>query len=201
MFLAGQEAGMKTNRRHSVDLSRRSFLIGALGWMALPSGRAVASDDWVIELLLKDRWLNMRRRDTDEEANLCYWRSSIGWNIEGYEMACYLLRDVKYDAMVYMDTTLLDTLCIIQAWLDAYSAPSKIQILSGYRTEEHNSKLEGAAKNSLHMQGKAADIYIDGLPSRVLREMSEMLAVGGVGFYPSKGFVHIDTGRVRSWTG
>ena len=32
-----------------------------------------------------------------------------------------------------------------------------------------------------------------------LRDAALLLRAGGVGFYPREQFVHIDTGRVRSW--
>lgn len=182
-------------------LGRRQLLLAGLGMLALGRAGASVEKDWRVQLLLRDRHLNMRRRDTGEEAKLCYWRAASGWDFDGYDMACYLLRDVRYNAMVRMDSALLDTLCIIQAWLDAYDAPSKIHILSGYRTKAHNDQLEGAAKNSLHTQGMAADIYIPGISATTLGKMGQMLSVGGVGFYPSRGFVHIDVGRIRSWKG
>ncbi|WP_134619843.1 YcbK family protein, partial [Pseudomonas aeruginosa] len=99
------------------------------------------------------------------------------------------------------DPHLLDVLFIMQVWLQAYGQPSDIQILSGYRTPEHNGRLEGAAKNSLHMQGRAADIHIPGMSTQVLANMGKMIAVGGVGLYPSRGFIHVDTGSLRSWVG
>jgi uncharacterized protein YcbK (DUF882 family) len=34
-----------------------------------------------------------------------------------------------------------------------------------------------------------------------LREVGLKLARGGVGYYPRSDFVHLDTGRVRTWGG
>ena len=59
----------------------------------------------------------------------------------------------------------------------------------------------GAAKNSLHMDGRAIDIRIPGYDLRQLQRAALALGKGGVGYYPDSQFVHVDTGRVRQWTG
>jgi uncharacterized protein YcbK (DUF882 family) len=55
------------------------------------------------------------------------------------------------------------------------------------------------ATRSLHMDGKAIDIRLPGVPLGDLRDAALSLRAGGVGFYPRAQFVHVDTGRVRSW--
>ena len=55
------------------------------------------------------------------------------------------------------------------------------------------------AKRSLHMDGKAIDVRLPGVALADLRDAAIALKAGGVGFYPREDFVHIDTGRVRSW--
>jgi hypothetical protein len=57
----------------------------------------------------------------------------------------------------------------------------------------------GVAKFSQHMLGKAVDFYIPGVPLEQLREAGLRAQRGGVGFYPSSNFVHMDTGSVRHW--
>ena len=55
------------------------------------------------------------------------------------------------------------------------------------------------ARRSLHMDGKAIDVRLPGVALADLRDAALSLKAGGVGFYPRENFVHIDTGRVRSW--
>lgn len=79
-----------------------------------------------------------------------------------------------------------------------------LHVISGYRCAATNFRLRnsrggGVARNSLHMQGKAIDIRIPGVPLSDLRDAAMSQSVGGVGFYPRDKFVHLDTGKVRHW--
>ena len=63
-------------------------------------------------------------------------------------------------------------------------------ITSGYRTKEHNEKVEGV-KNSAHMVGKAADIACHISVNR-FRIVTALLAAGftRIGIYPT--YIHVD---------
>jgi len=78
-----------------------------------------------------------------------------------------------------------------------------VTVICGYRSPELNGALAdasgGVAKQSLHMRGWAADIKIDGVRTSALRDAARALRAGGVGYYPSDGFVHVDVGPVRTW--
>ena len=62
-----------------------------------------------------------------------------------------------------------------------------------------------AARQSLHMSGKAADVRIAGLTEEVLGGLVKSFRKGGVGFYyrsgPKGGWIHTDTGLNRTWKG
>ena len=76
-------------------------------------------------------------------------------------------------------------------------------IISGYRSPETNSHLssmsKGVVKNSMHLLGKAIDIRLPGHELKTLQQAAVDLRRGGVGYYPSSDFVHVDVGRVRYW--
>ncbi len=72
-------------------------------------------------------------------------------------------------------------------------------ILSGYRTPETNSKLEGAVPNSMHLYGRAIDLHSTEVASKDIFKLVNSLQIGGSGWYPRGGFVHIDSGRIRQW--
>jgi uncharacterized protein YcbK (DUF882 family) len=51
------------------------------------------------------------------------------------------------------------------------------------------------------MEGKAIDIRITSFSTKKLQQLALANQTGGVGFYAKSDFVHLDTGRVRSWVG
>ncbi|MGZ8903930.1 MAG: YcbK family protein, partial [Methylobacter sp.] len=78
-----------------------------------------------------------------------------------------------------------------------------IHVISGYRSPYTNAHLRKqshrVAKHSLHMQGRAIDIRIEGLSTKTIRNAALAMGRGGVGYYPHANFVHLDTGEVRTW--
>ena len=75
-----------------------------------------------------------------------------------------------------------------------------INIVSGYRTKDYNNNLRGkshnVAQSSQHIQGKAADIKVDGITQEYLRDIIILLIKdkkminGGIGIY--NGWIHYD---------
>ena len=113
------------------------------------------------------------------------------------------LRDHYSGTIGQMDPQLFDLLHHVRLALGGKSL-SAYEVISGYRCPETNDHLRhsrggGVAKHSLHMEGKAIDVRIPGVPLAELRDAALSLQSGGVGFYPSEQFVHIDTGRIRRW--
>ena len=80
-------------------------------------------------------------------------------------------------------------------------------IVSPGRSAKSNASLRAASKgkqvadNSLHVKGKAMDVRIQGVDLTYLRKAALSMERGGVGYYPVSNFVHVDTGRVRTWQG
>lgn len=191
-------------------MNRRGFLVGAgaavawteaTAWSFLepqPATRQI-SLDWRESLLARPRIIRMWRPASREAVNVCYWLPGSGIQRAGYDQLCWIMRDVQAGVHAKMDPRLLDLLCGIQYWLRYYGHDYLIHLLSGLRTPDTNARTEGAAKNSLHIEGMAADIRIPGLLTKTLGFMAKEFGVGGTGFYVDRGFIHVDSGRVRSW--
>ena len=111
------------------------------------------------------------------------------------------LRDFRTGDIHPMDTRLLD-LAWSLARLSGLSNPT-FEVISGYRSPATNAMLHarspGVAVYSMHLEGKALDLRLPGLPTERLRDLAIEMRRGGVGFYAASDFVHIDTGRVRRW--
>lgn len=79
----------------------------------------------------------------------------------------------------------------------------EIRLISAYRSPRRNNLMRrqgrAVAKGSLHMRGMAADIEVAGVSPRIVRNFAYSLQQGGVGYYGSRTFIHVDTGRVRTW--
>ncbi len=112
----------------------------------------------------------------------------------------HLFRDYHDGSIHPIDPALLDQLYYLKHTLDIRKP---FHIISGYRSPTTNANLRrhssGVAKNSLHMQGRAIDIRLEGIDSRRIRNAALAMQRGGVGYYSRSNFVHLDTGSVRSW--
>jgi len=181
----------------SKNISRREFLCGALGIAAaasLPSNLYAG-----VAPLDLDKALSLHNLHTEEKIMLNYFERGE-YVTEALRDISYLLRDHRTNEVLAMDPSLIDLLYDLKGELGT-SQP--FQVISGYRSPKSNAALhknsKGVATKSLHMQGKAIDIRIEGIHSRDIQAAAISLARGGVGYYPSSNFVHIDTGNVRTW--
>jgi uncharacterized protein YcbK (DUF882 family) len=161
-----------------------------------------------LDFWLKPRTLHVIRPQSGERASVLYWKD--GEVIDSaYQQLCHLMRDVNGKATAAIDPKLFETLWGTQAFVARYGIDQPLEILSGYRTAKSNTRLieQGvpAARQSLHIEGKAADIRIANLNAEVLGGLVRSFRQGGVGFYyrdgPKGGWIHADTGLKRTWKG
>jgi uncharacterized protein YcbK (DUF882 family) len=150
----------------------------------------------------RPRELWLRRQGTRDDVKVVYWKDGQ-LVAEGYWRACAVLRDVRANVMTAIDPSVLDILRGILGYYQAWNWPHPVVATSGFRTVATNNALsaEGSAKNSMHLYGRAVDLFIPGIPSRDVAALGVYLKQGGVGFYPDRGFTHLDTGRLRLWRG
>ena len=121
---------------------------------------------------------------------------------DGLKKLNHFLRDWRTDDVTTMDPQLFDAVWEVQR---EFGIDKPVHIISSYRSPRTNEMLRkrsnGVARHSLHMQGKAMDFFIPGVPLDQVRAAGLRLQRGGVGFYPTSGspFVHLDVGSVRHW--
>ena len=184
------------------NFTRRQLLKAATGVAGLCAFPMVARATTLAAAPSLARDLSLDHTHTLESIQLTYafGRRYVPEALKGLN---HFLRDHYSGLVGNMDPALYDILHSIQASLQSRGS---YQIISGYRSPHTNERLRargggGVAKRSLHMEGKAVDIRLTGVPLAELRDAALELAVGGVGYYPGSDFVHVDTGRVRSWSG
>ena len=112
----------------------------------------------------------------------------------------HFLRDDRTGTEVNMDPQLFDILWLVRRRL---GSTSPYQVVSAYRSPSTNAWLasysSGVASDSRHMRGQAMDVMLPGRTPAQVRAAGLELGMGGVGYYPRTGFVHLDTGPVRRW--
>jgi uncharacterized protein YcbK (DUF882 family) len=111
-----------------------------------------------------------------------------------------LLRDYHTDEVCQFDPRVLNQLYELR---NALGSRETFHVCSGYRSPTTNESYRRAgarvAEHSYHMTGQAIDVYLPGRDIRQLRNVALAMRAGGVGYYPSDGFVHLDSGPVRRW--
>jgi len=178
-------------RRRFLHHTARLAVATAVPALAVPAALASVPDA---------RALAMVNTHTHEKIDLVYANGeryvpeALGW-------LNHFLRDHYTGDIGVIDPQVFDLLHRVQQVLGSQGS---FEVISGYRCPATNSYLRqtrsgGVAKHSLHMEGRAIDVRLPGVPLADLHEAALSLRAGGVGFYPREQFVHIDTGRVRNW--
>ncbi len=147
----------------------------------------------------ENRALKLYNLNTKERATIVFKRDGK-YDRAGLAKVNQFLRDWRRNEPTRMDPKLLD---LVWSVYQKTGSDEYINVVCGYRSPATNGALrkrsKGVAKNSQHMQGKAFDFFIPGVPIAELRAIALRAQGGGVGFYPSSNFVHMDTGSVRHW--
>jgi uncharacterized protein YcbK (DUF882 family) len=177
-------------RRHFLRHAARLATAGSLP--ALPATVRAHTPD--------TRMLALVHTHTHEQIDLVY-------ALDGRYLAPALgalnrfLRDHYTGAVGPIDPVLFDLLHRLRQVL---GSTGTFEVISGFRGAATNAHLResrggGVALRSLHMEGRAIDVRLTGVPLASLRDAALSLRAGGVGYYPHDRFVHLDTGRLRRW--
>ena len=144
--------------------------------------------------------LRLFHTHTGERLDIVYRRGEQ-YVPQALEQLNDFLRDHRTGEVHQYDPRVFDLLSDLTASLERPGA--EIDVICGYRTPWSNEYLRshghGVAEHSLHMQAMAIDIRIPGVKTSQLRDAALALHRGGVGYYSTSDFVHVDVGRVRRW--
>ena len=174
--------------------SRRRFISAFGGSLAALGATGVA------QAAVSTRDVALHNMHTGEIVRTVYFAD--GRYVQGgLRTIDHVLRDWRTDEIVPMDPKVVDILYLLQRELDP---DGPLEVVCGYRSPATNAMLRrrsrAVAKHSLHMYGMAVDFRLPNQPIRVLHEAAVSLKAGGVGYYPSSGFIHVDCGPVRYWS-
>ena len=152
-------------------------------------------------LVNDERQLSFYHTHTGKRLDIVYARDGA-YIPAALEEINHFLFDFRTGDKAQMDPALLDLIYDVR---QALNSDGTYQIVSAYRSPKTNEMLRGrsqnsgVAKSSQHILGKAIDVRLEGVKTSTLRDTALAMKRGGVGFYEASDFVHMDTGRPRSW--
>ena len=177
----------------------RRALLGAFAATTVTAAPTFSNAAGILRGAGDIRRIRMFSGRTGERIDKIYWIEGK-YIKDAVKEVNYFMRDWRTDGVKSMDLRTIDVMAAAHNLMDANEP---YMLLSGYRSPKTNAMLrsrsKGVAKNSLHMQGKAADLR---LSTRSVGQMARAAAAcrgGGVGRYSGSNFVHMDCGVVRTW--
>ena len=179
----------------------RRALLGAFAATTVAAAPYAANAFGILRGAGDIRKLQMYSARTGETIDMVYWIDG-DYIRPAIEEISFFMRDWRIDATHDIDPRTLD---IMAASHNLLETRQPYLLLSGYRSPETNAMLRsrssGVARNSLHMQGQAADLRVEWRSVRQVAAAAESCSAGGVGRYSGSNFTHMDCGPVRSWGG
>ena len=179
-------------------VSRRGFLRGVL--IGVPAAVALGRPGQALAAVERRR-IELINTHTGESLATDFFTGG-SYCRESLAAMNRLLRDHRTGEVATIDRNLFDRLHDMAVLADR---EPRFEVISGYRSPLTNALLNarssGVARHSLHMEGRAIDVRLRGYRTDRLRDLALSLGAGGVGSYRRSDFVHIDTGRTRTWAG
>lgn len=179
----------KVTRRTFLNIAAAGIL--TLGWDGLSFAKVLPAEEGSLSLY---------NTHTQERLSVVFRRPDGTYDTDALNTLNWNMRCHVTNQQTVMDVNAIEYLNLVDKKL---GGGNEIHIISGYRTPSYNSFLQSkhghVARHSLHMVGKAIDIAIPGIALDKVRHTAVALQLGGVGYYPGEGFVHIDSGTFRTW--
>ena len=185
---------MRWSRRRLVKTGGVLAAASAVGALIRPAhGRAQACD--------AVKRITLKNVHTPESLDLPF-RQGEAYVPDALAAIRVLLRDYRTGEQHAIDPALLDYLFDVA---QIVGVDPVFSVISGYRSPQTNAMLHersgGVASHSLHMEGRAIDVRLAGVDCADLADKALGMQRGGVGYYRRSDFVHLDTGRFRTWRG
>lgn len=137
---------------------------------------------------------------TREAATITYRDEAGRYDPAALDRLDHLLRCHATGEVASIDVRTIEFLRAVD---QALGGDREIHVISGFRSAAYNTWLvrhgSGVAARSLHLEGRAIDVRFPGRSLEDVRRVALAAGAGGVGYYPASDFVHLDSGRVRSW--
>ena len=167
-----------------------------MGAVAGAAATALVAPAWAAA---PSRRLAFHSLHTGESLDTVYWEQGA-YVPDALSAVNHVLRDFRTGDTYRIEPRLLDLLTALSSRVES---KGPFHVISGYRSPKTNAMLHehsnGVASNSLHMKGLAIDIRMADVDLASLHQAALALSGGGVGYYPTSDFIHIDVGRVRHW--
>jgi uncharacterized protein YcbK (DUF882 family) len=180
------------------SISRRG-LLGAFAATAVIAAPTYSSAAGFLRGGGDIRRLKMYSGRTGESIDTIYWIEG-NYIPEAIAEVNRFFRDWRDGQTHQIDTRTIDIVAATQNLLDSNQPYT---LISGFRSSQTNAMLRsnssGVARNSLHLQGQAADLRMQGRSVNQMARAAASCSAGGVGRYSGSNFVHMDCGAVRSW--
>ena len=185
------------SRRYLIQTACAAGVGLVVARFARAQGEAVSETPAPVE-----RHLELHNTHTQETVSVLYRRGDE-YQANAIASLRNVMRDHRNGEAHDIDPVLYDQLHELAL---AAKCEPRYEIISGYRSPESNAAMaarpgSGVARKSLHMEGRAIDVRLHRCSCADLRDLAITAAKGGVGYYRRSDFVHLDTGRFRTWNG
>jgi uncharacterized protein YcbK (DUF882 family) len=179
--------------------TRRSFLASSLAAASALLSAARARDAAAAPGAAPGR-LALYNVHTREALTVAYRDAAGRYDRAGIDRLNHVLRCHYTGEVAPIDLRVIEFLRAVDQRL---GGDREIHVISGFRSATYNAWLvrhgSGVSPHSLHLVGRAIDVRFPALALAEVRRTALDLGWGGVGYYPDSDFIHLDSGRVRSW--
>jgi uncharacterized protein YcbK (DUF882 family) len=169
--------------------------VGGAAMVGISAGRALAGGS------PNSKRISLANLHTSERLEVEFYRDGV-YLPDALMKISVLLRDYRTGERHDIDPQLMDVLVRVA---HSVGADPAFTVISGYRSPKTNAALHersaGVAQHSLHMEGRAIDVRMSHVDCAALAAHAQDLKCGGVGYYRQSNFVHLDTGKFRTWKG